>query len=152
MIRAGLTIAGLAVVLAACDGGGDPVQQALRDASAARHAAATPATAEVEPTAHDGHAPAAPTAAPTAGATPGDRAFAASEALMHRQMAAASGQTVDQAYIAKMIAHHEGAVAMAQVALRESRDPEIRRMAQAVIDAQTHEIAEMKAWTPNAVD
>ena len=61
---------------------------------------------------------------------------------------AASGETVDEAYIAKMIAHHEGAVAMAQVALRESRDPEIRRMALAVIDAQTREIAEMKAWKP----
>ena len=67
-----------------------------------------------------------------AGPTPGDRAFAASEAEMHEKMAAASGQTVDQAYVAKMIAHHEGAVAMSEVALRDSRDPEIRRMAQIV--------------------
>ena len=119
LVTTGLVVAGLA--LTACDGGGDPVQQALRDASAARHAAATPATAEVEPAAHDGHA--------AIGSTPGDRAFAASEALMQRRMAAASGQTVDQAYIAKMIAHHQGAVATAEVALRDSRDPEIRRMA-----------------------
>jgi uncharacterized protein (DUF305 family) len=84
------------------------------------------------------------------GPTPGDRAFAASEAQMHEKMAAASGQTVDQAYVAKMIAHHEGAVAMAKVALRDSRDPDIRRMAQSVVDAQTREIAEMKAWAPTA--
>ena len=69
---------------------------------------------------------------------------------MHRLMAAASGETVDQSYIAKMIAHHQGAVAMAEVALRDSQDPEIRRMAQAVIDAQTREIAEMRAWRPAA--
>lgn len=148
MMRTGIALAALTVALAACDGGGDPVQQALRDASAQRHAAAVvdgqvsgPATPVDHPVmSHGTPSVEAPTA--------GDRAFTASEALMHRQMAAATGETVDQAYIAKMIAHHEGAVAMAQVALRDSRDPEIRRMAQAVIDAQTREIAEMKAWTP----
>ena len=34
--------------------------------------------------------------------------------------------------------------------LRDSRDPEIRRMAQSVVDTQTREIAEMKAWAPTA--
>lgn len=134
----------LAPALAACDGGGDPVQQALRDTAAANHAAATKTTAEVEG-GHGGHAP-------TSGPTAADRAFAASETEMHRLMAEASGETVDQAYVAKMIAHHRGAVAMAEVALKDSRDPEIRRMAQAVIDAQTREIAEMQAWTPAAAN
>lgn len=130
------------LALAACDGGGDPVNQALRDTAAANHAAQVKDGA-VSASPHAGHsAPGAPTA--------GDRAFAASEASMHEKMAAASGETVDQAYIAKMIAHHEGAVEMAEVALRDSRDPEIRRMAQAVVDAQTREIAEMRAWKPVA--
>lgn len=139
MIRvlAPLALLGL---LAACDGGGDPVEQALRDTSAANHAAATRTTAETQAAGHAGHAKSGP--------TPGDQAFAASEAEMHEKMAAASGQTIDQAYVAEMIAHHEGAVAMAEVALRDSRDPEIRRMAQSVVDAQTREIAEMKAWAP----
>ena len=141
MIRAALSVA-LLFVLAACDGGGDPVQQALRDTSAANHAAAARTTAETQAVRH--------AALDKAAATPGDRAFAASEAEMHRKMAAASGQTVDQAYVAKMIAHHEGAVAMARIALRDSRDPEIRRMAQSVVDAQTREIAEMKAWATTA--
>ena len=141
MIRvlAPLALLGL---LAACDGGGDPVQQALRDTSAANHAAATRTTAETQAAGHAGHAKSGP--------TPGDQAFAASEAEMHEKMAAASGQTIDQAYVAKMIAHHEGAVAMAKVALRDSRDPEIRRMAQSVVDTQTREIAEMKAWAPTS--
>ena len=128
------------LLISACDGGGDPVNQALRDTAAANHAAQVKDGAVSGPS-HAGHAaPGAPTA--------GDQAFAASEASMHEKMAAASGETVDQAYIAKMIAHHEGAVEMAEVALRDSRDPEIRRMAQAVVDAQVREIAEMRAWKP----
>lgn len=135
----------LPLMLAACDGGGDPVQQAMREASAKNQAAAVVEGTVSGPEDHSAHeTPADPGA--------GDRAFAASEAEMHRLMAAASGETVDQAYIAKMIAHHQGAVAMAEVALRESRDPEVRRMAQAVIDTQTREIAEMRAWTPAAAN
>jgi uncharacterized protein (DUF305 family) len=131
------------LLLTACDGGGDPVQQALRDTSSANHAAAAKTTEEAAAVDHAamGHGP---------GATPGDRAFAASETEMHQRMGAASGETVDQAYIAKMIEHHRGAVAMAEVALKESRDPEVRRMAQVVVDSQTREIAEMQAWKPAA--
>ena len=84
-------------------------------------------------------------------ATPGDAAFAASETAMHAEMAQASGGTVDQAYVAKMIAHHRGAVAMADVALARSQDPGILRMAQMVKDTQTAEIAEMQAWEPAPV-
>ena len=39
---------GLASGLGACKGGGDPVEQALREAAAARQAAATRTTAEIE--------------------------------------------------------------------------------------------------------
>ena len=139
-----LLVAALPLMLAACDGGGDPVEQAVREASANNQAATVKAGEVSGPQTHgeDHAAPASPTA--------GDQAFAASEAEMHRLMAAASGETVDQAYIAKMIAHHQGAVAMAEVAIRDSRDPEVRRMAQAVIDTQTREIAEMRAWRPAA--
>lgn len=78
----------------------------------------------------------------------GDAPFAASETAMHAEMAEASGDTIDEAYIAKMIAHHRGAIAMADVALAQSQDPAIRQMAQTVKDTQTVEIAQMQAWTP----
>jgi len=121
-VRRGLAGLGLILALVACDGGGDPVEQALRDASAANHAA----------TAREGEVSTPAGAAGRQGATPPP----------------ASGGTVDEAYIAGMIEHHRGAVAMAEAALRESRDPDIRRMAQAVIDTRTREIAEMRAWRP----
>ena len=134
----------LPILLAACDGGGDPVQQAMLD-TASRNQSAAVIEGEVSgPEDHSAHETGSPGA--------GDQAFAASEAEMHRLMSAASGATVDEAYVAKMIAHHQGAIAMAEVALSESQDPEIRRMAQAVIDAQTSEIAEMRAWRAAATD
>ncbi|HRJ63480.1 DUF305 domain-containing protein [Brevundimonas sp. UBA2416] len=137
MRLAPIALTALALTLSACEGGGDPVQQALRDASAENHAETVQEGVVSAPAHAGGH-----------GATPGDQAFAASEAEMHAGMARASGSTVDEAYIAKMIEHHRGAVAMAEVALRESRDPEVRRMAQVVVDTQTREIAEMRAWKP----
>ncbi|WP_309629986.1 DUF305 domain-containing protein [Brevundimonas sp.] len=138
MIRPPLIVAAvLPLLLIACDGGGDPVQQAMREAATTNHAATVTAGEVSGP--HGGDHEAG-----------GNQAFAASEAEMHRLMAAASGETVDQAYIAKMIAHHQGAVAMAEIALGDSRDPEVRRMARAVIDTQTREIAEMRAWRPAA--
>lgn len=140
MHRSAAVLAFAALVLTACDGGGDPVEQALRDASAANHAA----------TVREGDVSAPAHASGSHGVTPGDAAFAASEAAMHTGMASASGESVDEAFIAKMIEHHRGAVAMADVALARSHDPEIRRMAKAVKDAQTREIAEMRAWTPAA--
>jgi len=113
-------VAGLAalLLLAACEGGGDPVEQALRETAAANHAATVRETVTVSPS---------PEVETDSGAAP-----------------------ADQAYVAEMIGHHRGAIAMAEAALKESQDPEVRRMAQAVIDARTREIAEMQAWTPPA--
>ena len=139
MRLAPIVLTALALTLSACEGGGDPVQQALRDASAENHAETVQEGVVSAPAHAGGH-----------GATPGNQAFAASEAAMHAGMARASGSTVDEAYIAKMIEHHRGAVAMADVALAQSRDPEVRRMAQLVKDTQTREIAEMRAWRPAA--
>jgi len=56
-----IALPALALALAACDGGGDPVQQALRDASAERHAAALRTTEEQQ---RQTPAPVAPSAEP----------------------------------------------------------------------------------------
>ena len=45
-----------------------------------------------------------------------------------------------------MIPHHRSAIVMAEVALEESEDPEIREVAGDIVEAQKKEIAQMEAW------
>jgi uncharacterized protein (DUF305 family) len=61
-------------------------------------------------------------------------------------LAGKTGDAFDKAFIEGMIEHHEGAVAMAQAALKDAKHPEIKTMANAIISAQTSEITQMKAW------
>jgi uncharacterized protein (DUF305 family) len=52
----------------------------------------------------------------------------------------------DVAFASGMLAHHEGAVAMAKVQLKYGKDPQMRKLAQNVIKTQQVEITQMKAW------
>ena len=52
----------------------------------------------------------------------------------------------DLAFHCGMIAHHVGAIAMAEVELKYGDDEESKAMAQKIIDAQGPEIEEMTAW------
>lgn len=52
----------------------------------------------------------------------------------------------DLAFIDAMIPHHQSAIMMAQVALDRAQHPEIKSLAQAIIDAQQREIARMQTW------
>ena len=52
----------------------------------------------------------------------------------------------DKAFIDAMIPHHESAIAMAEVALQESENPEIRRIAEDIVSAQEREIEQMRQW------
>ena len=58
----------------------------------------------------------------------------------------ASEDPFDKAFINNMIPHHRSAIAMAEVAVKESEDPEIREIARAIVEAQEKEIAQMEAW------
>ncbi len=54
--------------------------------------------------------------------------------------------SLDAHFIEQMIPHHEDAITMAQLALQKSQRPEIRKLAQAIIDSQSKEIDQMKSW------
>ena len=58
----------------------------------------------------------------------------------------ANEEPFDKAFIDNMIPHHESAMEMAQVALEESENPEIRQIAAAIVDAQEREIEQMTSW------
>ena len=57
-----------------------------------------------------------------------------------------SGDSLDEAFLDGMIAHHQQAIDMAAVALQGSMRPEIKQMAQDIINAQTKEIGTMQGW------
>ena len=52
----------------------------------------------------------------------------------------------DALFIDSMIMHHQGAIDMAQQALKEAEHPEIKTLATALVQAQEAEIAQMQAW------
>jgi uncharacterized protein (DUF305 family) len=54
--------------------------------------------------------------------------------------------TIDKHFIEQMIPHHDGAIAMANLALQKAKHPEIKTLATAIIAAQTTEIQSMNGW------
>ncbi|PHM50507.1 CopM family metallochaperone [Xenorhabdus miraniensis] len=62
---------------------------------------------------------------------------------MHKSMVA---DNADQAFAKGMLAHHIGAVEMAEIELKYGKDPEMRQLAENIIRAQDAEIKQMQTW------
>jgi len=65
--------------------------------------------------------------------------MAASEMLME------NGEYSDERFIDAMVPHHQGAIAMAEVALENAEHPELLQLAQNVISTQQAEIEELRS-------
>jgi uncharacterized protein (DUF305 family) len=69
-----------------------------------------------------------------------------SMADMNKELEGLSGDDYDKAFIEMMIAHHEGAVDMAELSADRAKHDEIKQLSQGIITAQEKEIADMKQW------
>ena len=78
-----------------------------------------------------------------------DTANNTDHSMMNHSMAmdlGAADANYDLRFIDGMMMHHKGAVAMAKEALEKSQRPEIKQLANSIIEAQNKEIAQMKQW------
>jgi uncharacterized protein (DUF305 family) len=69
--------------------------------------------------------------------------------MMGGMMATLEGKTgddFDKAFISEMIVHHQGAVDMAQSVLKQSKRPDLIKLANDIITAQNKEIKMMQDW------
>jgi uncharacterized protein (DUF305 family) len=64
---------------------------------------------------------------------------------MARQMVMENGKYSDKAFIDAMVPHHQGAIAMAEVALKNAEHQEIIQLSRNIISSQQAEIEELKS-------
>ncbi|WP_034946918.1 CopM family metallochaperone [Erwinia oleae] len=75
------------------------------------------------------------------------QSYHAGMSKMHEDMMAGMKESnSDVAFAKGMIAHHQGAIDMAQTELKYGKDPEMRKLAEAIIKAQQPEIDQMQNW------
>ena len=60
------------------------------------------------------------------------------------KLQAAEGTEFDRLWTTMMIAHHQGAVAMAQQVLTTTTDPAVKKLAESIVTSQQAEIATMQ--------
>lgn len=78
--------------------------------------------------------------------SPSTEGYKAAMDKMHTDMMIEYSGNADVDFVRGMIPHHQGAIDMAKVELANGKDPEIRKLAEAVIKAQEAEIKQMQAW------
>jgi uncharacterized protein (DUF305 family) len=64
---------------------------------------------------------------------------------MARQMVMENGKYSDERFIDAMVPHHQGAIAMAEVALKNAQHAEIRDLSRNIVSTQRAEIEELKS-------
>ena len=65
---------------------------------------------------------------------------------MNATLAGKTGDDFDKAFLEEMIAHHQGAIQMANLALANAKHQEIKDLAKGIVSAQSGEISTMRAW------
>lgn len=91
---------------------------------------------------HDGHG--ADTA--NESGSPATDAYRASNLAMHEAMDIEFTGDADIDFARGMIGHHKGAIDMARIVLEHGEDPELRQLAEDVIEAQESEITFLQNW------
>lgn len=78
--------------------------------------------------------------------SPATTAYRQASNEMHGDMNFEYTNDADIDFMKGMIAHHEGAIAMANIGLEYGRDPVVRKLSNAIIATQANEIKSMRAW------
>ena len=81
-------------------------------------------------------------------AAPGDSASQGYMDAMHKMDADMPKETgdVDVDFVQMMIPHHQGAIDMAKILLKQSKDPTLLKLGAKIIEDQNREIDEMRDW------
>jgi len=93
-----------------------------------------------------GMAASPPAASAPAGGAADKDLMGSMDAMNKTMMATPMTGDVDQDFVAMMIPHHQGAIDMCKVELRDGKDPILKKLCRAVITAQAKEIAMMQHW------
>lgn len=73
----------------------------------------------------------------------GEGPFKVAEEKMHHKIKHTEGSNIDESFVRKMIAHHEGAIDMSEIVLEKGSDPQVLEMARKSIDEQRKDIDEL---------
>ncbi|MDX2287553.1 MAG: DUF305 domain-containing protein [Hyphomicrobiaceae bacterium] len=93
---------------------------------------------------HSGHD--AGHSTPAGGLSEASKAYDAAMQKMHQGMAIPYTNDVDADFVRGMIPHHLGAIEQAEILLKYSKNPRLRRLAGGIIASQRREIRFMENW------
>ena len=66
--------------------------------------------------------------------------------MMNDDLRRLSGDKLEEKFLTDMIAHHEGAIEMAEILKTGTKRPELQKLADDIIAAQNKEVWMMQAW------